>query len=85
MVYGNHMSEHRKTTVYLDADAYERLKAVARRRGRPPAELVREAVQEYADRHGRSGTPRSIGAGHSGKGDLSERAEALLEGMGRRR
>jgi hypothetical protein len=79
------MADNRKTTVYLDAEAYERLKAVARRRGRPPAELIREAVQEYADRHGRSGRPRSLGAGRSGKGNLSERAEALLEGMGRRR
>jgi hypothetical protein len=79
------MAEQRKTTVYLDAEAYERLKAVARRRRRPSAELVREAVQEYVDRHGRTGLPRSIGAGRSGKGDLSERAETLLEGMGRRR
>jgi len=28
--------------------------------------------------------PSSIGAGRSGAGDLSERAESLLEGMGKR-
>ncbi len=79
------MTSSRKTTVYLDAEDYERLKAVARRKGRPPAELVREAVREYAERHFGSGRPRSIGAGRSAKGDLSERAEALLEGIGRAR
>jgi predicted transcriptional regulator len=75
----------RKTTVYLDPEDYERLKGVARRRGRPPAELVREAVREYADRHSRTSRACSIGAGRSGKGNLSERAEALLEGLGRKR
>ena len=36
----------KKTTVYLDADAYRRLKLLARARNRPPAKLVREAVIE---------------------------------------
>jgi Ribbon-helix-helix protein, copG family len=85
MAYGSHMSARRKTTVYLDAVEYEQLKAVARRQGRPPAELVREAVREYAERHGGTGRPRSIGRGRSGRGDLSDRAEALLAGMGRTR
>jgi hypothetical protein len=79
------MPGSRKTTVYLDADEYERLKAVARRQGRPPAELIREAVREYAERHGAAGRPRSIGKGRSGRGDLSVRAEALLGGMARPR
>jgi len=73
-----------KTTVYLDAEDYQRLKNVARREGRKPAELVREAIAEYADRRSQN-RPRSIGAGHSGRGDLSERAETLLRGMGGRR
>jgi Ribbon-helix-helix protein, copG family len=85
MACGNHMSGAKKTTVYLDAVEYERLKAVARRQGRPPAELIREAVREYAERHGNAARPRSIGKGRSGRGDLSERAEALLGGMGRTR
>lgn len=69
----------RKTTVYLDADAYRRLKRLAREQGRPAAELVREAVSEYAERHGGRRWPRSIGSVRSGRGDLSERAESYLE------
>lgn len=72
----------RKTTVYLDADAYRRLKELAREQGRPAAELVREAVVEYAERHGSRPAPRSIGAMRSGLGDLSERADVYLEGFG---
>jgi hypothetical protein len=79
------MDSSRKTTVYLEAEDYERLKAVARRQGRAPAELIREAVREYAKRHGGSRRPRSIGAGRSGRRNLSERAEALLAGLVRAR
>jgi hypothetical protein len=72
-----------KTTVYLDSDDYLRLKAIARQQGRKTAALVREAVADYARRHGGHKKPRSLGAGRSGRRDLSERAEELLEGMGR--
>ena len=74
-----------KTTVYLDQVDYERLKAIAQRTRRPPAALVREAVREYAARHDAERGPRSVGAGRSKAGDLSERAEDLLKGMDRRR
>ncbi|TMA82011.1 MAG: ribbon-helix-helix protein, CopG family [Deltaproteobacteria bacterium] len=74
-----------KTTVYLDEADYERLKLIARRRRRPPAALLRDAVREYADRNEVRGGPRSVGAGHSGRRNLSERAEHLLKGMGRQR
>jgi predicted transcriptional regulator len=74
-----------KTTVYLDPADYERLKAIGRRQHRAPAALLREAVKDYARRHAGPARPRSLGAGRSGKHTLSERAEALLEGMGRRR
>lgn len=71
-----------KTTVYLDAEAYRRLKELARRQGRPAAELVREAVSEYAARHAPRRVPSSIGAMRSGLGDLAEGAESYLEGFG---
>lgn len=73
-----------RTTVYLDRADYERLKAIARVRHRPPAALIREAVAEYARRHGGRPLPKSVGVGRSGRGDLSERAEELLAGLGRR-
>ena len=76
------MPDLEKTTVYLDAAAYRRLKQIARAEGRSAAELVREAVTVYADQHPTVVVPASIGAGRSGKGDLSERAEELLDGMG---
>lgn len=71
-----------KTTVYLDRSDYEQLKSVARKQGKKPAELVREAVALYVQKHGR-GLPSSLGKGRSGKADLSERVEELLEGLGR--
>ncbi len=71
-----------KTTVYLHKADYRRLKALAKEAGRPVAELVREAVAEYAARHAAAARPASIGVGRSGMGDLSERADDLLGGLG---
>jgi hypothetical protein len=67
-----------KTTVYLDAADYRRLQALARAQGRPAAELVREAVAQYAARAAGPPRPSSVGIGRSGRRNLSERAEALL-------
>lgn len=72
-----------KTTVYLEPDAYRRLKRIAKDRACPPAQLVREAVAAYVARHERRRVARSVGAFRSGRRDLSERAEELLAGMGR--
>ncbi|HKY20885.1 MAG TPA: CopG family transcriptional regulator [Vicinamibacterales bacterium] len=74
-----------KTTVYLDPADYRALKRLAAKAKRPPAELVREAVAEYAARHETRRAPKSVGAFASGRRDLSERAEDLLKGMGRLR
>lgn len=76
------MSNRQKTTVYLDSEDYVRLKRIARHRGETPAALIREAVAEYGRRHASRALPRSLGAGRSGLGDLSERAEELLAGLG---
>jgi predicted transcriptional regulator len=62
---------------------YRRLETLARAEGRSPAELMHEAFTEYAKRRATALQPTSLGAGHSGRGDLSERAEELLGGMGR--
>lgn len=71
-----------KTTLYLDGGDYRRLKRIAQTRKVAPAALVREAVAEYVARHATRALPKSLGAGDSGRTDLGERAEALLEGMG---
>jgi hypothetical protein len=79
------MSDHEKTTVYLDATDYRRLKSLARSRGAKAAEMIREAVAEYVVRHAPRQQPKSLGRFSSGRADLSERAEDLLGGMGRDR
>ncbi len=71
-----------KTTVYLDKGDYRRLKVLAKEAGRPVAELVREAVAQYAARHAAAARPSSIGIGRSGRDDLSEGVEDLLGEMG---
>ena len=76
------MEGKEKTTVYLDADDYRRLKQIARARKRPAAELIREAVAEYTVRHAPRRRARSIGAFRSGRADLGTRAEELLTGFG---
>jgi predicted transcriptional regulator len=40
-----------KTTVYIDPGAKRDLEALAKRTGRPQAELLREALVEYVARH----------------------------------
>jgi len=77
------MSRTQKTTVYLREADYRRLKAIARELGRAPAALIRDAVAEFANRHGRSRRAKSVGAGLSGRSDLGEHAEELLSGFGR--
>jgi hypothetical protein len=79
------MPETQKTTLYLDAEDYRRLKSLARGRGVKAAQVVREAVAEYVVRHAPRRAPQSVGRFASGRSDLSERAEQLLEGMGRSR
>jgi hypothetical protein len=78
------MSERQKTTVYLDAADYRRLKAIAKARGCAPAELVREAVAQYAAQENPGRVARSVGIGRSRKPDIGTRAEELLDGFGER-
>ncbi|MGH8656548.1 MAG: CopG family transcriptional regulator [Gammaproteobacteria bacterium] len=70
-----------KTTLYLPEAEYRLLEVLARQQHRPAAELVREAIIEYAGRHGKRHIPKSLGIGHSGRRDLSEKAEELLSGL----
>lgn len=83
-IYGYHMSQVLKTTVYLDEADYRRIKSIALQQGRSPAALIREAVSEFATRHGRRRRAKSVGIGHSGMPDLGERADEMLSGFGRK-
>jgi hypothetical protein len=79
------MTVTQKTTVYLYADDYRRLKGLGRGRGQKAASMVREAVAEYVARHTPARRPKSLGKFSSGRPDIGERAEDLLAGMGRPR
>ncbi|MCY3600229.1 MAG: hypothetical protein OXN85_09705 [Gemmatimonadetes bacterium] len=71
-----------KTTVYLRATDYGKLKSIAAAENRSAAELIREAVGEYTSRKVQDRLPRSIGMGDSGIPDLAERYEEYLHGFG---
>ncbi|MCY3548304.1 MAG: ribbon-helix-helix domain-containing protein [Gemmatimonadetes bacterium] len=71
-----------KTTVYLNAADYRRLKSLAADEGRSAAELVREAVAEYTARAKEREWPRSIGMGNSGDPHFAENYEDYLDGFG---
>ncbi len=71
-----------KTTVYLNAADYRKLKSLATDQRRSAAELVREAVAEYAARATQRRWPRSIGMGDSGVCTLAERYEDMMDGFG---
>lgn len=54
-----------KTTLYLPDDLQSQLKAASRRTGRPQAELVRVALEQYLGQI-EAPMPRSIGSGADG-------------------
>jgi predicted transcriptional regulator len=49
MAYGM-MASVEKTTVYIDAATKRSLEGLARRTGRPQAEILREALTQYIER-----------------------------------
>ena len=67
-----------RTTVYLNAADYRKLKSLATDQGRSAAELVREAVAEYTARVTRRPWPRSIGIVDSGDPDFAANHEDHL-------
>ncbi|HWP63570.1 MAG TPA: CopG family transcriptional regulator [Candidatus Binatia bacterium] len=71
-----------KTTVYLTEAQKRALERAAEREGRSEADLIREGVDLVTARH-RTAEP-TLPLFDSGRGDLAERAEELLEGFGHR-
>lgn len=69
-----------KTTIYLDDEQYDRVRRLAEATGKTQAAIIREALERMTAPG--PVRPRSIGLGRSGRTDLSERAEDLLDGMG---
>lgn len=71
----------RRTTVYLDPELEIQLKLEAMRRGRPMAELLREALRAYLG--GAAGAPPpGGGAFRSGHRDTADRIGEALDELG---
>lgn len=71
----------RRTTIYLEPELEMRLRAEARRRGDPMAEVIREALQEKLDRSPASRSPHA-GAFASGHSDTASRVDDVLAETG---
>jgi predicted transcriptional regulator len=66
-----------KTTVYLDRDVALKFRQLAEVKGRSQAELIREALAQYAIEAARPSIP-GAGEFRSGRADTSERAHEIL-------
>jgi len=69
----------RRTTLYLGDEEAALLKQASEQEGVSQGAIVTRALRSYF--RARSRKPRSVGAGRSGRGDLSEQAENLLAGL----
>ena len=65
-------------TVSVPDDVADRVSAAARDRGVSPDEIAREAFEAYLPGGPARRKLSFVGIGHSGRGDLSERAEDIL-------
>jgi hypothetical protein len=76
----------KRTTIFVEDDVFDTLRAMARRQGVSLAALTREALAAYVTRRQRARKPLTfVAIGRSGRRDVSERFEELLkEGFGRR-
>jgi predicted transcriptional regulator len=66
-----------KTTVYLDSETSLSLREIANRRGRPQAQLIREALRAYAAAD-RPPLPKGMGMFDSGHTDTAINRKELL-------
>ena len=71
----------RRTTIYLDAELDLKLRAEARRRGEPMADVIREALEEKLARVTVSRSPHA-GAFASGRSDTASTIDDVLEETG---
>jgi len=54
-----------KTTLYLPTELHRAIREIARRMGRPQAEVMRDALQTFVQEHAERPMPRSIGIAES--------------------
>lgn len=68
-----------KTTVYLDPEIVVILRQLSRQEGRSQAELIRDALAEFARQRKRPSIP-GVGEFDSGESTVSVRAGKILRG-----
>ena len=73
-----------KTTVYLDEETVRSLRTMSRRRAKPQAELIREALQRFASAE-KPPLPEGLGMFDSGHTDTTSRRKELLKQAARSR
>ena len=76
-----------RTTIYLEEDVALAIRQLADREQRSQAEVIREALRRYLKQAGKRREPpkpSGIGAYHSGRHDVSQRAEELLRQAARK-
>lgn len=67
----------KRTTIYLDPELELLVKTEMRRRKRPMAQLIRDALRAYLGR-GSGTAPPGAGAFRSGRRDTADKAERIL-------
>jgi hypothetical protein len=72
----------RRTTIKLPDELDIRLRREAERRGMTVSELTREAIDAHLGGGPGRREFRSAGAGNSGRSDISQRVDELLEELG---
>ena len=77
MAYGI-LPEMEKTTVYIDQPTKRELETLAKRAGRPQAELLREALLQYIERQKRPSLPTFVATAAVG-GDASVDVRRIRE------
>jgi predicted transcriptional regulator len=70
----------KRTTIFIDEAVEQDLRLLARRRARPMAALVREALATYVTEHRRTSSdlPAFVAADGSGHRDTAEHHEDIL-------
>jgi len=66
-----------KTTISIEPEIMESFRLIASEQKRNQTELIREALRIYIQRLSRP-KPKGIGCYHSGRSDVSEKAEELI-------
>ncbi len=75
-----------RTTVYLDDEIALAIRQLAETQKRSQADIIRDALRRYIKQTKRQGRPplSGVGAYHSGRADVSEKAEELLRKAARK-